>query len=363
MSENSRNHLAQEALEYAEWTRRSVLGALSAAGAGLGAMGMTSSAHAEEAPQPSGGKKIKVGIPLTYGPFNQPWRRGCWQIVKTVMDLGCEPVCLRGEPTKQSEQNVERALLDRGIDALCMGIFSLESETAAIAEEAHKRGIKTVGFAVPVKDSPCVVEDTWGNTTVMGYYVQNALKRQGTIAQIAENRGFYQPADMEIDMMELMTRYEPRMKMLPVMPGGVSSQDELSIGRQNVLSLLQANPQPGSIAGIVAWWWPYAIGAGQAMQQLGRNEVRIFNHNFSDQLLSAMAAKAFPIEFSTDVPWDELGKKTAEIAVALGRGQDVPPIPYRIKVTAITQDQAAATRENLLDQDKQAIALLGKFGG
>src|ERR1700735_3378320 len=106
MPEKARSRLAQEALEYAEWTRRSVLGGLSAAGAGLGSMALISAARAADAPTPSDGKKVKVGIPLTYGPFNQPWRRGCWQIVKPVMELGCEPVCLRGEPTKQSEQNV-----------------------------------------------------------------------------------------------------------------------------------------------------------------------------------------------------------------------------------------------------------------
>ncbi|TIN53617.1 MAG: hypothetical protein E5Y29_32660, partial [Mesorhizobium sp.] len=69
---------------------------------------------------------------------------------------------IRGEPTKPSEQSAERALLDRGIDALVMGIYSQESETAYIADEAHKRGIKTVGFTIPVKNSPAVMDDVWG---------------------------------------------------------------------------------------------------------------------------------------------------------------------------------------------------------
>ena len=38
---------------------------------------------------------------------------------------------------------------DRGIDVLVLGIYSQESETAYIVEEAHRRGIKTVGFMVP----------------------------------------------------------------------------------------------------------------------------------------------------------------------------------------------------------------------
>ena len=146
-------NLAAESLEFARTSRRSLL---ATAGTALGAAalaGLPQFAAADEVPAAgAGGKKVRVGVPLTYGPFNQPWRRGCWQLVKTVLDSGGEVVTVRGQPTKQSEQEAERALLDRGIDVLCLGIYSLESETAYIADEAHKRGIKTVGFAVTVKE-------------------------------------------------------------------------------------------------------------------------------------------------------------------------------------------------------------------
>ena len=124
--EKGSKHLLAEALEYAEFSRRSLLTGATALGAGALGGGLIGTASADEIHvAQTTGKKVRVGVPLTYGPFNQPWRRGCWQVVKNVLDLGGEPVCVRGEPTKASEQSAERTLLDRNIDVLVMGIYSL----------------------------------------------------------------------------------------------------------------------------------------------------------------------------------------------------------------------------------------------
>ena len=308
-------------------------------------------------------KKIRVGLGLNYGPFNQPWRRGCYTLLKKVVELGGEPVTVRGTPSKQSEQESERSLLDRGIDVLVLGIYSLESETAFIVDEAKKRGIKTVGFAVPVKDSPFVTEDTYGTGMTIGYHVLNAVHRQGTFVQTAENRGFYTPFDQEEDQFALMASYEPRMEVLPFMPGSVSTQDQISKGRDNVLALLQANPKPGSITGIISWWWPLTIGAVQALKQMNRTDVRIFNHYFSNQLLEEMSRPDSPVEFSTDVPWHIMGEQVAEIAMKLGKGEQVPAFQSVVPVTQITKDQATQALAEVKKMDDEAIAYLKQYGG
>jgi ABC-type sugar transport system substrate-binding protein len=365
MDFNEKHGLLDEALRFGQLTRRGfVSGAATiAAGAGALASGLVTSASAQEFDVPKTGKKVRVGLGLNYGPFNQPWRRGCWQLGKTVVDLGGELVTVRGVPTKPSEQESARTLLDRNIDVLVLGIYSLESETAFIADEAKKRGIKTVGFAVPVKDSPFVSEDTYATGATLTYFAHNYCGRQGTFVQTAESKGFYTPFDQEADQFELMTKYEPRMKILPFMSGSVSTSDQISKGRENMLSLLQANPQPGSITGIVSWWWPLSVGAGQAMQQMNRTDIKIFNHYFSDQFLTDMAAGTYPIVFSTDVPWHLMGKKVGEMAMAMGRGVEIKPYMYRVPVTAITPDQAKAALAEVQDMDKQAIAFLKPFGG
>lgn len=340
--------------------RREFLTRTAVAAAGIGLVGATLASPSIVRAQ---GKNVRVGLGLNYGPFNQPWRRGCYTLLKKVVELGGEPVTVRGTPSKQSEQDSARTLLDRDINVLVLGIYSQESETAYIVEEAQKRGIKTVGFAVPVKDSPAYMEDTYGTGMTLAYHVQNVTGRQGTFVQTAENKGFYTPFDMEADQFELMAKYEPRMKLLPFMPGTVSTQDQISKGRENVLSLLQANPDPGSITGIISWWWPLTIGASQALQQMGRTDVRIFNHYFSDQLLGEMASGKTAIEFSTDVPWHTMGEMVAETAMKIGRGEEVLPYNHRVPVTAILANQAAEALAGVQKMDEEAIAFLKQFGG
>jgi ABC-type sugar transport system substrate-binding protein len=151
--------------------------------------------------------------------------------------------------------------------------------------------------------------------------------------------------------------------MLPFLPGSVSTQDQISKGRENALSLFEANPEPGSINAFISWWWPLTLGAGQAVAQQNRDDVLLFNHYFSDQLLQAMVDKQVKIEFSTDVPWHLIGQKTGELAMALGRDEKVEPYIYHVPVTAIVGDEAPKALAEVQDMDKQAIALLGQYGG
>ncbi|RVA02657.1 hypothetical protein EN939_30865, partial [Mesorhizobium sp. M7A.F.Ca.CA.002.05.1.1] len=104
--------LAQEATEYTDFNRRTLLKSVGGLIGGAALASTSILASAEEITPPAAGKKVRIGVPLTYGPFNQPWRRGCWQIVKAVLDAGGEVVTIRGEPTKPSGQSAERALLD-----------------------------------------------------------------------------------------------------------------------------------------------------------------------------------------------------------------------------------------------------------
>jgi hypothetical protein len=83
----AKHGLLDEALRFGQLTRRGfVSGAATiAAGAGALASGLVTSASAQEFDVPKTGKKVRVGLGLNYGPFNQPWRRGCWQLGKTVV--------------------------------------------------------------------------------------------------------------------------------------------------------------------------------------------------------------------------------------------------------------------------------------
>ena len=308
-------------------------------------------------------KKVRIGIPLTYGPLNQPWRRGAGMLVKKVLEMGAEPVTFRGEPTKASERNAEEQLLTRGIDALVMGIYQTQLESKATAQRAQSRGIPTVGFATYVYNSPAVVEDQFGTALKLGNWVLDKLQRRGTVVQTAENPGFYQPFDIEVSMLNLMVKWQPQMTMLPFLPGGVSTQNERQLSRQNVTSLLSAHPQKGSVNAIVSWWWPDSLGAADALRQTGRTEIIIANHYFSNELLTYMSQPNSLILASTDTPWHILGTKTAELAVRMARGERIPPTTSFVPVTFIEKKDAARTLADVKRMDSEVIALLRHYGG
>nr|WP_314256836.1 substrate-binding domain-containing protein [uncultured Devosia sp.] len=363
MSEKTEETIAIESKRF--WSRRNVIGAMAAAASAAALVGHATAATATATDFPefeNTGKKFRVGVPMNYGPQNQPWRRGIWQVAKVIEEAGGEVVALRGVPSKESEQDAFRQLMDRGIDVLVLGSLSNESETSYIVDEARSRNIKTVGFAVYAKQSPNVVEDAFATSLLLGNWLADRFQREGVFAQTANNRGYYAGFDMQTDMLALMMTYQTRMKMLPFLPGGTGTEDEISKARENTIALLQSNPDPASITAISSWWWPLTLGTVQALRQMDRKLV-VTNHNFHDQLLSEMARPDSPIEFTTSPPFDILGERVGKLAVALGQGHDVPNETFFIPVDTATKETAEARRVELLEKDNQAVEFLKKFGG
>jgi ABC-type sugar transport system substrate-binding protein len=254
-------------------------------------------------------------------------------------------------------------LLTRNVDVLVMGIYQTESESRATAQKAQAQGVKTVGFATYVYNSPNVVEDQFRTALTLGDFVIDKLQRQGTVVQTAENPGFYQPFDIEVSTLDLMVHWQSRMKMLPFMPGGVSTQNERQLARENVSRLLAANPAKGSVNAVVSWWWPDTLGAQDALHQAGRTEVLLANHYFSNELLTAMSRPDTLIAASTDTPWHIIGTTTADLAVALAHGQSLPPATHFVPVTFIEKKDAAKALAEVQSMDTEVIALLSKYGG
>ena len=70
-------------------------------------------------------------------------------------------------------------------------------------------------------------------------------------------------------------------RMLPFMPGGTGTEDEIAKGRDETLALFQAHPDAVSVNAIISWWWPNTLGAVQAIRRTNRQGVRVMNHYFS----------------------------------------------------------------------------------
>jgi hypothetical protein len=75
--------LVERAKRFGMLSRRNFLASAAGTGAALaGGVSLVNDAVAQDIVVPKTGKKVRVGLGLNYGPFNQPWRRGCWQLPK-----------------------------------------------------------------------------------------------------------------------------------------------------------------------------------------------------------------------------------------------------------------------------------------
>lgn len=300
--------------------------------------GLTPSATAAEEK-----KKLRIGVPLTYGPQNQPWQRGAARLLERLEEQGVEIVAMRGVPSSDSERSVMRRLMEMKVDALPIGIYTNRSESIALVKEAHEKGIKTVGWITHAVDSPSVLEDAWSVAVTLCQKMIENTGGEGAVVYTAESPGFYPPFDMMGTFLEGLLKYQPRMKNLGYIDGGVSTQDQISLNRQNFSAFFRAHPEKGSVKVLMSFWWPPTVGAIKAMRELGRDKegIQVYNQYVSRTLFEEMARPDTPLVGTTDTDWRWICEKLGDVLVDLAEGKDIPkktlywcPVPWYPKEKA-----------------------------
>jgi ABC-type sugar transport system substrate-binding protein len=320
---------------------------------------MTNTMAAEE--------KIRIGVPLTYGPQNQPLQVMAAHILNRLEELGAQPVALRGSPSSESTLSVCRRLLQMNIKSLVVGIYPNRSESMGLAKEAHEKGVKTVGWGgTNIVDSPFITDDMWGNALNVGKKLYVFTQGEGGILHTNESKGFFPPADIMDNLFEVFMKYQPRMKLYPFIDGGVSTQDEIALSRNNFAAVFKANPKKGAFKGIVSWWWPNTIGAIQAMREQGRDKegIGVFSTFVAKTLLTEMVRADTPLVGTMDIDCKAMGVTIAEYLYRLAKGENLSEeiviwIPYKW----IPRDQAKAALDNFNKEIEWTQKKLKEYGG
>ena len=311
-------------------------------------------------------KKIRIGVPLTYGPQNQPWQRGAAMLLQTLEKRGVEIVPMRGTPGGDSERAVMRRLMQMKVDALPIGIYSNRSESIPLVKEAQGLGIKTAGWITYAVDSPCVMEDAWAVANKLCQMMVANTGGEGGVVYTAESPGFYPPFDMMGKFLETFLKFQPRMENLGYVDGGVSTEDEVAKSRRNFTAFFRAHPKKGSVKVVMSFWWPDTIGAIQAMRDLGRDKegILVFNQYVSKTLYEEMARADSPIVGTTDTDWRWIGEKLGNLLVDLAEGKKISanenywcPVPWYPK------SQAPELLKALIKTDEWTHEKLIKYGG
>jgi ABC-type sugar transport system substrate-binding protein len=313
-----------------------------------------------------GDKKLRIGVPLTYGPQNQPWQRGAARLLERLEEHKVEIVAMRGVPSSDSERSVMRRLMQMKVDALPIGIYTNRSESISLVKEAHEKGIKTVGWITYAVDSPSVLEDAWSVAVTLCHKMVQNTGGEGAVVYTAESPGFYPPFDMMGTFLEGFLKYQPRMKNLGYIDGGVSTQDQISLNRRNFSAFFRAHPEKGSVKVLMSFWWPPTVGAIKAMRELGRDKegIQVYNQYVSKTFYEEMARPDTPVVGTTDTDWRWICEKLADVLVAMAKGEEIPketifwsPVPWYPKA------QAKELLEWITKTDEWTHKKLREYGG
>lgn len=109
--------------------------------------------------------------------------------------------------------------------------------------------------------------------------------------------------------------------------------------RRIMEDLLNAYPEPGSIAGVWAGWDEPALGALQAIQAAGRNEIKVVGID-GTPFAQAEIAKGGPFVATVGQDFDGMAAQLTDLISAYFAGEQPTEQLYKIPGTVITQENA-----------------------
>ncbi|WP_026691546.1 sugar ABC transporter substrate-binding protein [Alteribacter aurantiacus] len=237
--------------------------------------------------------------------------------------------------------------IDQAINDNYDGLILSHGDDAATydaVERAREEGIEVVAF-----DSISELEDIDGVTLTS--------QDDEALAQLALDQ-LVEDFDGEANILYLWVDGFPPMvrrnnvyeDVLSENPGinelgrfGVAAEDT-STQTQNAVSALLNQHGEGEIDAIFATWDAFAIGAARAIQEAGREEVKIYGIDVSNSDLEVMQQENSAWEYTAAVDPKLVGSVNLRILAKKLAGEDTPDT-YDLEATLISRDQLLEANE------------------
>ena len=150
--------------------------------------------------------------------------------------------------------------------------------------------------------------------------------------------GGYAPADKRMETFNAFMSKHPGIQEIERF-GKVTNNTALQT-QVLMKAVLQKYP-PGSIDVVWANWDEYAKGAARAIQQAGRNEIRLYGVDVSDEDLAMIQDPKNPWVATVGVAPEAIGRVQVRIAAHLLAGEQVPE-RYSLAPVLITREMLPA---------------------
>lgn len=262
--------------------------------------------------------------------------------------LGAEVIALDAERNDQTQVNQIQTLIAQQPDAIIQQLGNIE-----VLDPWLKR-IKDAG--IPLFTVDTITEHSVNNTTSNNYGIGSDLALQmaadmGGEGKVLVFNGFYSVPVCKI-------RYDQMKYVMGDFPGIELIEPELKDVAPNTVQQAFADVTDmltrfGSDSGLKAVWacWDRpSVGAVQAIEDAGRNEVKVYGIDGSPDFVEMIMDPASPAQAVAAQQPYEIGKGAAQNVARYLSGQEVAPVTF-VPAFIINKDNAAELGPNFLPKE------------
>ncbi|MRX73306.1 substrate-binding domain-containing protein [Bacillus lacus] len=227
-------------------------------------------------------------------------------------------------------QNADAILIDHGrADALRVPV-----------EKALAKGIPVVAFDNDLTlDGVTVIDQddyslAWKSLKTLA----EDLNGEGNIVTVWV--GGFTPMERRHVIYDAFKQRYPDIKEIAKF-GAASSNTALDTQTQ-MEAILKKHPNKGDIDAVFATWDEFAKGASRAIQQAGRDEIKVYGIDLSDEDLELMQQEGSPWEATAATDPAEVGRVQVRFAYQKIAGEETPNIfslePHLVRASSLPEE-------------------------
>lgn len=294
------------------------------------------------------GKRIGVSIVGTDHYWDLMAFRGIQDEIKA---LGGEAIALDAGRKDQQQIAQLQTLIAQKPDAIVEVLGNLEVLNPWLAKI---READIPLFTVDTATPHAINNTTSNNYNIGAEIALQMVADMGGKGNVLVFNGFYSVPVCKIryDQMKYVLSSFPDVKIVEpelrdVIPNTVQA------AYSNITDMLTKSPEKGSLNAVWACWDVPQIGATQAAEAAGRQELKTYGIDGSPEVIKmVMDAKSPAAAVAAQQPY-EIGKTSVQNVAKFLAGQKVPPFTF-VPAVLINKENAAVTGKPFLDAAEKA---------
>ncbi|TYR79808.1 sugar ABC transporter substrate-binding protein [Priestia megaterium] len=246
-----------------------------------------------------------------------------------------------------NDQSKMAAYLDTAINQNVDGIIIKHGRSETLepgVKRAIEKGIPVVAFDVElnVEGVTTIDQDDYMLALKGLKQMMQDINGEGKIVYIFV--GGFAPMEKRNVIYDAMLKRYPDVKEIARF-GNATSNTSLDT-QTKMEAILKKYPNKGDITAVWAPWDEFAKGATRAIKEAGRDEIKVYGVDLSDEDLQMMQEKDSPWKASTAVNPASVGEKQVELILQKISGEKIPRY-YSFDPVLVTQEDLPGQSVNM----------------